>query len=62
MKSKTLREKIMRHNSWLHLQDRRELADYVLRLIREDRRKHCAECLRVKLAIEKQIKKNQEDK
>ena len=32
----------------------------ILRLIREDRQKHCAECQRVKTLIDKQIKKNQE--
>lgn len=35
--------------------------NYLLRLIREDRKRHCAECLRVKNMIDAQIEKNRDE-
>ena len=59
MKRKTLREKIVtvviqfcNGDITFDLLDLR-----ILRLIRDDRKRHCAECQRVKTLIEKQIEK-----
>lgn len=59
-KSLTLRERLrIIKVEGVELRMKSELIlDRVLRLIREDRKRHCAECLRVKQAIEGQIQKN----
>ena len=58
-KTLTLREKLKTTIfNWEYAErNGQETVDHILRLIRDDRKRHCAECQRVKQMIEKQVEK-----